>query len=111
VSTIASGISQRPLDALRRKMNEANIWHWYHSSPADIDNDFHLVVGHCSGASPTETAAAVRAVRTYLGRHPVQIEIGLERMAIIAADSPTLAPAQFIGRFPVSPADVADLYR
>ena len=111
VSTVASGISQRPLDELRRKMNTANILHWYHKSLTDIDNDFHLVVGHHNGVSQDETAEAVRIVRAYLVRHPAQIEVGVEQVAIIAADSPTLAPAQFIGRLPVNPADIASLYR
>jgi hypothetical protein len=111
VSTVTSGISQRPLDELRREMNDANILHWYHESRADIDNDFHLVVGHHNGVSQHETTEAVRAVRAYLAKHPVQIEVGVDQLAIIASNSPTLAPAQFIGRLPVDPADIVNLYR
>jgi hypothetical protein len=111
VATIAQGISARPLDQLRRTMNEANIGHWYHDSPTDIDNDFHLVVGHHDGVSPDEAAAAVDAVRTYLSQHPAQIDVGVDQVSIIAADSPTLAPAQFIAPLPVDPGDIAKLYR
>ena len=111
VATVAQGISARPLDQLRRTMNEANIFHWYHDSPTDIDNDFHLVVGHQDGVSPDEAAAAVDAVRTYLAQHPVQIDVGVAQISIIAADSPTLAPAQFIAPLPVDPGDIAKLYR
>jgi len=109
--TVASGIAQKPLDDLRREMNDAHIVHWYHKSFTDIDNDFHLVVGHHNGVSPDETAEAVHAVRTYLAQHPVQITVGAGQMAIIAAYSPTLAPAQFIGRLPADPAVIASLYR
>jgi len=111
VSTVANGLPDRRLDELRRNMNDANVWHWYHESSADVDNDFHLVVGHHNGASQHETAEAVREVRAYLAQHPVQIEVGVDQVAIIAADSPTLAPAQFIGRLPVDPADITNLYR
>lgn len=111
VATVAQGISARPLDQLRRTMNEANIFHWYHDSPTDIDNDFHLVVGHHDGISPDEAAAAVDAVRTYLAQHPVQIDVGVDQVSIIAADSPTLAPAQFISPLPADPGDIAKLYR
>jgi hypothetical protein len=111
VSTAVNGISQRPLDELRRKMNDANIWHWYHKSPADVDNDFHLVVGHHDGAPQPELTEAVCAVRACLMRHPVQIEVGIDQIVVIAANSPTLVPAQFAGRIPVDPAEIADLYR
>lgn len=111
VSTVANGISQRPLDELRRKMNAANILHWYHESSTDVDNDFHLVVGHHNGVWQHETTEAVQAVRTYLVQHPVQIEVGVDQITIIAANSPTLAPAQFIGRLPADLADILNLYR
>jgi hypothetical protein len=110
VSTVTDGISSRPLDELRRAMNEANILHWYHESATDVDNDFHLVVGHHDGVPEHETKDAVRAVRAYLARHPVQVEVGADQMTIIAADSPTLAPAQFIGRLPVEAAEIVNLY-
>ena len=110
VSTVADGVSPGPLDELRRAMNNANVMHWYHASAADVDNDFHLVVGHHDGVPEHETNKAVRAVRSYLAQHQVQVEVGADQMTIIAADSPTLAPAQFIGRLPVDPADLVNLY-
>jgi hypothetical protein len=110
VSTVANGMSHRPLDDLRRNMNEANILHWYHDSLADIDNDFHLVVGHHNGVPEREATETVRAVRAYLARHPVQIAVGIDQISIVAANSPTLAPAAFVGRLPLNPADVVDLY-
>jgi hypothetical protein len=111
VGTVTNGVSDRPLDKLRRKMNDANILHWYHESRTDIDNDFHLVVGHHNGTPEHETAEAVRCVRAYLTQHPVQVDVGVDQIAIIASNSPTLAPAQFIGRLPVDPADIVNQYR
>jgi hypothetical protein len=111
VSTVADGISAGPLDELRRAMNEANILHWYHESAADVDNDFHLVVGHHDGVPEHKAKDAVRGVRAYLARHPVQVAVGADQMTIIAADSPTLAPARFVGRLPVEPAEIVNLYR
>lgn len=110
-STVANGISDRPLDGLRRNMNDANILHWYHQSRTDIDNDFHLVIGHHNGATEQETTEAVRCVRAFLEHHPVQVELGVDQITIIAANSPTLAPAQFIGRLPIDPADIVNQYR
>jgi hypothetical protein len=110
VSTVANGSAPGPLDDLRRAMNDANIVHWYHRSSTDIDNDLHLVIGHHNGASQRETKEAVSAVGTYLARHPVQVEVGVDQIAIIAADSPTLAPARFIGRLPIDSADIVNLY-
>ena len=49
VSSLASGGRAQPLDALRREMAEAGVLHKYHVRPADVDNDFHLVVGHYAG--------------------------------------------------------------
>jgi hypothetical protein len=109
VSSVAN--SQTALDKLRRGMNDANIWHWYHNSPTDVDNDFHLVVGHHNGVSQHETAEAVHAVRSYLAQHRVQLDVGVDQIAVIAATSPTLAPAEFVGRLPVDPADIVKLYR
>jgi hypothetical protein len=111
VSTVANGISCRPLDELRRKMNDANIWHWYHNSSTDVDNDFHLVVGHHNAVPQHEATEAVVAVRTYLAQHPVQLDVGVDQVSVIAADSPALAPAQFIGGLPADPADIVRLYR
>ncbi len=111
VSTVGDGSPPLPLDALRRQMNEANIVHWYHRSAADVDNDFHLVVGHHDSAPEHQTKQAVDAVRAYLAQRPVRVAVGTDQVTIIAADSPTLAPARFIGRLPVEPADIAKLYR
>ena len=111
VTTVINGISQRPLDGLRRSMNDANILHWYHESWTDIDNDFHLVIGHRHRVGDHAAIEAVHAVRAYLARHPVQIEVGTDDVAIIAANSPTLAPAQFIGRLPLNAAEIGKLYR
>jgi hypothetical protein len=110
VATISSGISEKPLDDLRRNMNDANILHWYHESDTGIDNDFHLVVGHCVDRSPVETGAVVREVREYLAEHPVEIDIGIRQVAIITSDSPTLLPAHFIGRIPDDLAEIMGLF-
>jgi hypothetical protein len=111
VATIDGGMSVRPLDDLRRSMQDANILHWYHESPADIDNDFHLVVGHHDDAAPDQIAAAVTAVRQYLAEHPAEVDVGLEDVAVIASDSSTLAPATFIGRIPEDRAAILELFR
>jgi hypothetical protein len=110
-STVAQGISARPLDQLRRAMSDANILHWYLNSPTDIDNDFHLVVGHHEGIPPHRATQAVRAVRSYLARHPVEVDVGVDQISVIAANTPALAPARFISRLPVDPADILRLYR
>jgi hypothetical protein len=111
VATAVNGGSVRPLDDLRRSMAEANIRHWYHQSATDVDNDFHLVVGHHDGAAERDTTAAVQAVRAYLAEHSVEAGVGVEQVSVIASDSPTLAPARYIGRLPVDPAQIAGLYR
>jgi hypothetical protein len=111
LATITGGISVRPLDDLRRNMKDANILHWYHESPSDIDNDFHLVVGHHDGAPPAQASAAVAAVRQYLAEHPVEIDVGIGQVAVIASDSSTLAPARFVGRIPGDRAAILELFR
>jgi hypothetical protein len=111
VSTVLNGITQKPLDDLRRKMNEANILHWYHNSWSDVDNDFHLVVGHYDNVLQRNIKEAVNAASSYLSWHPIQLEVGVNQIAVIAADRPTLAPTRFIGRLPVDPADLIKLYR
>jgi hypothetical protein len=110
-STIAHGSAVQPLDDLRRELSQANIPHWYHSGPGDVDNDLHLVVGHLTTASPDAAAAAVHAVRSYLAGHPTELEVGVEQLAVIASYSATLAPAEFVGRLPVKSASIARLYR
>jgi len=112
LATITGGISVKPLDDLRRDMKDANILHWYHESPSDIDNDFHLVVGHHDGGTPpAQASAAVAAVRQYLAEHPVEVDVGIGQVTVIASDSPTLAPARFIGRIPGDRAGIIELFR
>jgi hypothetical protein len=111
LTTIACGISEKPLDDLRRRLLEANILHLYHDSPADIDNDFHVVVGHYQEAVSEEIAATVGAVREYLAEHPVELAIGSQQLAIVASDSPTLMPARFVGRIPQDYKEVMELFR
>ena len=98
LSTVVSGISKKPLDDLRKEMGEVNILHWYHGSPADFDNDFHMVIGHHAEAASDRIAAAVEAVREYLSEHPIDIAVGSQQVTIIASDSPTLAPHSLPGR-------------
>jgi hypothetical protein len=111
LATITGGISVKPLDDLRRNMKDANILHWYHESPSDIDNDFHLVVGHHDGAPPGQAPAAVAAVRQYLAEHPVEVDVGIAQVTVIASDSSALAPARFIGRIPGDRAEIMELFR
>ncbi|HEY1915615.1 MAG TPA: hypothetical protein VGH27_08570 [Streptosporangiaceae bacterium] len=117
VSTVAHGLSRRPLDELRHRMAQAGVWHWYHDSPQDVDNDLHLVIGHCAGAPAREGAPAgdlagtAGAVRDYLAGHPAEVDVGADQITIIASDSPTLAPATFAARLPADPAAVEGLYR
>jgi hypothetical protein len=109
-TTIAHGSAAQPLDDLRRDLSRANIPHWYHDGPGDVDNDFHLVVGHLTTASPESAAAAVQAVRGYLAGNPIQLEVGIDQLTVIASYSTTLAPAEFVGQLPVDPADLSRLY-
>ncbi len=111
VSTVINGLSDKPLDDLRRRMNDANILHWYHRSWDDVDNDAHLVVGHYENSPPRDVAAAVGAVRGYLSRRPLEAEISCDHVAVIASDSPTLAPAQVIGHLPMDADAIARLHR
>jgi hypothetical protein len=111
LATIAAGTPAKPLDDLRRNMKDANILHWYHESPADIDNDFHLVVGHHDDALPHQAAGAVTAVRRYLAEHPAEVDVSIDDVAVIASDSSTLAPAEFIGRIPEDHAAIMELFR
>lgn len=109
-ATVENGISMKPLDDLRRKMNEANILHWYHKSWSDIDNDFHSVIGHYTDGFHPQLTEVTRATSAYLAKNPIQVEVGVNQLTVVAADSPTLAPAQFIGRLPLNPAKIRDLY-
>jgi hypothetical protein len=101
----------QPLDQLRREMTAAGVLHRYHRTPADVDDDFHLVVGHYAGAPPDCVSAAVSAVRDYLAGHPVDVQVGLDQVRIIASDTPTLASLRFSSGLPVPAARVAALYR
>ncbi|HEX3921974.1 MAG TPA: hypothetical protein VHY31_06790 [Streptosporangiaceae bacterium] len=111
LSTVVSGISKKPLDDLRREMGEANILHWYHESPTDIDNDFHMVVGHHAEVAPDRTVAAVEVVREHLSDHPTDIAVGSQQVTIIASDSPTLAPALFAGQITKDYSEIIELFR
>jgi hypothetical protein len=111
LSTIARGISKKPLDDLRKGMGEANILHWYHESLTDTDNDFHMVVGHHAEAAPDRAAAAVEAVREHLSEHPTDITVDSQQVTIIAADSPTLAPALFAGQIAKDHSEIIELFR
>jgi hypothetical protein len=92
-------------------MNDANIMHWYHQSLADIDNDFHLVVGHHADASPSANSEAVEAVRSYIANNPVEISVDTSKLAIITSNSPTLLPACFMGRVTEDRAAIMELFR
>jgi hypothetical protein len=109
--TIINGISLRPLDDLRREMNDANIWHRYHQSPLDIDNDLHLVIGHLDGPGHSATDLVERDVRAYMADHPCYVEVGVDQVSIVAADAPSLATASFVGSLSIGPAEIGQLYR
>jgi len=51
------------------------------------------------------------AVRQYLAEHPVEVDVGIGQVTVIASDSPTLAPARFIGRIPGDRAEILELFR
>ena len=110
VSTLTSNGAQRPLDELRRDMNDANVLHRYHAAAADVDNDFYLVLGHYSKTAESALAETERIVRRDLQRHHVDVQVGLEQVRVVAADSPTLAPARFAGGLPLTAGDLARLY-
>lgn len=112
-----AGRPDLPLDELRRKMSEANVAHLYHRapgphhSPGDVDNDFHLVVGHYDGARQAAAEQAAGDVRRYLAGHPIHVEVGPGQVRVIASDSPTLAPARFAAPLSADPERIASLYR
>ena len=90
----------RPLDQLRRDMNAAGVLHRYHCGAADVDNDFYLVVGHHAGAPAAALERATDAVRALMAADPVDLDIGLGQVKIVAADSPTLAPPLYVSGIP-----------
>jgi hypothetical protein len=101
----------RPVDELRREMNAAGVLHRYHTQPADVDNDLHLVVGHHAGAPAAALARATAAVRDKLAADPADLAIALSDVTIVAADSHTLAPPVYVGGIPAAAADVLALVR
>ena len=110
VSTLTSGGARRPLDDLRRNMNDANVLHRYHATATDVDNDFYVVLGHYTDAAESRLAEAERTVRRDLEHHHVDVRVGRGQVRIVAADSPTLAPAQFAGELPLAADDLVRLY-
>jgi hypothetical protein len=96
----------RPLDDLRREMNTAGLLHRYHAHPGDVDNDLHMVVGHHGGAPAAVLDRAVAAVRDMLAAGPADLAIGLPDVAIVAADSHTMAPPLFVSAIPAREASV-----
>lgn len=110
MSTIVHGLTNRPLDDLRRAMNKAGIMHLYHKSMTDVDNDLHVVIGHHDGAPADRVSAAVHMVRTYLKDHPVVIDLGIDQVSVIVSDAQTLVPAKFIGRIPADEPRILRLF-
>jgi hypothetical protein len=90
----------RPLDRLRRDMNAAGVLHRHHDGEADVDNDFHLVVGHHADAPAGALERATDAVRALMAAGPVDVDIGLEQVQIVAAVSRTLAPPLYVSGIP-----------
>jgi hypothetical protein len=108
--TVLSGLAEKPIDDLRRNMEAANVLHWYHQSPTDVDNDLHMVVGHHQGAASSEVSKAVTAIREYLAERPIEVDLGIDQVAVIVSESTTLAPAKFIGRIPKDSAEIIKLF-
>jgi hypothetical protein len=98
-----------PLDDLRREMNTANVLHRYHPGEEAVDNDLHLVVGHHAGATAGALARAEAAVRDQLAAHPVEIEIGIDDIKVVASDSRTMAPPLYVSDIPADPGAVLAL--
>lgn len=94
----------RPLDELRRDMNAANVLHKYHVRDTDVDNDLYLVLGHHVGAPAGALERAAAAVRGKLAADPIEIDIGLTDVKVVAADSHTLAPALYVSDIPADEA-------
>jgi hypothetical protein len=94
----------RPLDDLRRAMNAANVLHKYHSRDTDVDNDLYLVLGHHAGAPAGALQRAVAAVRDTLAAGPIELDIALADVKVVAADSHTLAPPLYVSDIPADEA-------
>ncbi len=90
----------RPLDELRRDMNAANVRHKYHVRDTDVDNDLYLVLGHHAGTPAGALERAVAAVRSKLAGGPIELDIGLTDVKVVAADSHTLVPALYVSDIP-----------
>ena len=99
----------RPLDKLRRDMNAANVLHRYHRRDTDVDDDFYLVMGHHVDASPSALGRAAGTVRDKLAADPIDLEIGIRDVKIVAADTHTMAPPRFVGDIPVDSATLKKL--
>lgn len=99
----------QPLDRLRRDMNAANVLHRYHRRDGDIDDDFYLVVGHHAGAPAGTLEQGAAAIRDKLAADPIEIEVGIADVKIVAADSHTLAPPLFAGAIPVDAATIHEI--
>jgi hypothetical protein len=110
VATLTSGGAQRPLDDLRRDMNDANVLHRYHAAATNVDNDFYLVLGHYADAAESTLAEAERTVRRDLAHHHVDVRVGRGQVLVVASDSSTLAPARFAGELPLAADDLVRLY-
>jgi hypothetical protein len=109
-AALESAGALRPLDGLRRAMAQAGVLHRYHKVPADVDDDFHLVVGHYAGAAPEAVEAAVGAVRGFLAGHPVELRVSRADVRIIASDSPTLAAPRFSAGLPLTAGQLDGLF-
>lgn len=110
IETVKNGDAQRPLDDLRRALSEAGFLHRYHRSSDDVDNDFYLVVGHHREAPKDALGRAAGSVRAHLAAHPLDIQVGIAQVQIVAADNSTLAPATFVGTLPMGSEQLALLY-
>jgi hypothetical protein len=108
--TIERGFSQMPLNELRRSMNKTGIMHRYHQSMTDEDNDLYLVIGHHEAAPGNEMAAAVSKVRSYVAEHPIEVDLGIEQVAVIVSESRTLVPTLFTGRIPADETAILKLF-
>jgi len=93
-----------------RSMNDANVLHSHHLAATDVDNDFYLVLGHYTNTPESTLAETERMVRADLQRYRIDVEIGRDQVRIVASDSPTLAPARFVGELPQAADDLARLY-
>jgi len=110
VTAVRPDGGRKPLDDLRRSMSDANVLHFYHATATDVDDDFHLVIGHYADPADEALAESVRMVRRDLERCRVDLQIGLDQVRIVASDSPALTPARFIGKLPVAASELASLY-